>query len=178
VLRGARQVGKTTVVNEFAKKFEQYIYLNLELISDRQPFEQFSNIEALVQTLFFIKNQTLLKKNNTLIFIDEIQEVPQALNILRYFYESEPEIAVIAAGSMLETLFNKNISFPVGRVEYKILRPVSFPEFLGAMGEKGALDYLETIPAPQFTHPKLLLLFHTYALIGGMPEVVKNYSEN
>lgn len=98
--------------------------------------------------------------------------------MLRYFYESERAIAVIAAGSLLETLFNKNISFPVGRVEYKVLRPVSFTEFLDAMNEKSALEYLEQVPAPQFTHPKLLQLFHTYALIGGMPEVVKNYSAN
>lgn len=178
VIRGARQVGKTTIINQFAKRFEQYIYLNLELSNDRLPFEQFNTIDVLVQTLFFIKNKTLSKKGSTLIFIDEIQEVPEALNILRYFYESEPDIAIIAAGSMLETLFNKNISFPVGRVEYKVLRPVSFSEFLDAIDEKVALSYLETVPAPQFTHPKMLQLFHTYALIGGMPEVVKNYSEN
>lgn len=178
VIRGARQVGKTTVINQFAKRFDQYIYLNLELPNDRQPFEQFNTIEALVQTLFFLKNKTLSKKASTLIFIDEIQEVPQALNILRYFFESEPEIAVVAAGSMLETLFNKNVSFPVGRVEYKVLRPASFPEFLDAIGENTALDYLETVPAPQFTHSKLLQLFHTYALIGGMPEIVNSYSVN
>src|ERR1700743_1892717 len=111
VIRGARQVGKTTIINQFAKQFEQYIYLNLELANDRLPFEQFNNIEVLVQTLFFIKDKALSKKGKTLIFIDEIQEVPEALNILRYFYESEPDIAIIAAGSMLETLFNKNISF-------------------------------------------------------------------
>jgi len=104
--------------------------------------------------------------------------VPEALNILRYFYESEPGIAVIAAGSMLETLFNKKISFPVGRVEYKILRPASFPEFLEAMNETEALQYLGQIPAPAFTHDKLLALFHTYALIGGMPEVIADYSQN
>ena len=178
VLRGARQVGKTTIIGQFAKRFEQYIYLNLELSDDRLPFEQFTTIELLVQNLFFIKNKLLSKKAQTLIFIDEIQQVPEALNILRYFYESEPIIAVIAAGSLLETLFNKNISFPVGRVEYKVLRPVSFTEFLDAMNEKSALEYLEQVPAPQFTHPKLLQLFHTYALIGGMPEVVKNYSAN
>src|ERR1700759_1923359 len=80
VIRGARQVGKTTVINQFAEKFEQYIYLNLELAADRRPFEQFVDIETLVQTLFFIKNKTLSKKERTLIFIDEIQEVPQALN--------------------------------------------------------------------------------------------------
>lgn len=178
VIRGARQVGKTTVIDQFARQFEQYIYLNLEFQNDRQPFEQFKTIETLVQTLFFLKNLSLAKKNNTLLFIDEIQEVPEALNILRYFYETEPGIAVIAAGSLLETLFDKNISFPVGRVEYKILRPVSFPEFLEAMGEKEALQYLEQIPAPVFTHDKLLALFHTYALIGGMPEVIANYSRN
>ena len=178
VIRGARQVGKTTVINQFAKRFDQYIYLNLELPNDRQPFEQFNTIEALVQTLFFLKNKTLSKKSSTLIFIDEIQEMPQALNILRYFFESVPEIAVVAAGSMLETLFNKNVSFPVGRVEYKVLRPASFPEFLDAIGESAASDYLETVPAPQFTHSKLLQLFHTYALIGGMPEIVNNYSVN
>ena len=178
VIRGARQVGKTTMINQFAKHFDQYIYLNLELPNDRLPFEQFNTIETLVQTLFFIKNKSLSKKNKTLVFIDEIQEVPQALNILRYFYESEPEIAVIAAGSMLETLFNKQISFPVGRVEYKVLRPASFPEFLGAMNETTTLEYLETVPAPSFTHNKLMHLFHTYALIGGMPEIVNKYSIN
>lgn len=178
VIRGARQVGKTTVVNQFASQFEQYIYLNLELTNDRQPFEQFSTIETLVQTLFFIQNLPLSKKNSTLIFIDEIQEVPEALNILRYFYEAEKGIAVIAAGSMLETLFDKNISFPVGRVEYKVLRPVSFPEFLEAMGEKEALQYLLQVPIAPFTHARLLQLFHTYALIGGMPEVVAHYSQN
>jgi predicted AAA+ superfamily ATPase len=178
VIRGARQVGKTTVVNQFARQFEQYIYLNLELPNDRRPFEEFNTIEELVQTLFFIKNQSQSKKNKTLLFIDEIQEMPEALNILRYFYESEPGIAVIAAGSMLETLFDKNISFPVGRVEYKVLRPVSFPEFLEAVNETEALQYLSQIPAPAFTHPRLLQLFHTYALIGGMPEIVGNYAQN
>lgn len=178
VIRGARQVGKTTVINQFARQFQQYIYLNLELPNDRRPFDEFSTIERLVETLFFIKKQSLASKDKTLLFIDEILAVPEALNILRYFYESEPGIAVIAAGSMLETLFNKNISFPVGRVEYKVLRPVSFPEFLEAIDEKGALEYLTRIPAPSFTHSKLLQLFHTYALLGGMPEIVGNYSQN
>lgn len=177
VLRGARQVGKTTLVRQFASQFEQYIYLNLELPEDRQQFEQFASIEILVQALFFIKNCSLDKKRQTLIFIDEIQEVPAALNILRYFYEQEPDIPVIAAGSMLETLFDKNISFPVGRIEYKVVRPASFPEFLDAMGETAALEQLERVPLATFAQSKLLKLFHTYALIGGMPEVVKTYSE-
>ena len=178
VLRGARQVGKTTLVNQFSSQFEQYIYLNLDLPEDKEPFENFTSIENLIATLFFLKNKTLSKKSKTLLFIDEIQEVPKALNTLRYFYELAPEISVIAAGSMLETLFDKNISFPIGRVEYKVIRPVSFPEFLAALGESTALEQLLQVPLAPFAHSKLLSLFHTYALIGGMPEIVQHYVKN
>lgn len=178
VIRGARQVGKTTLVNQFAVQYEQYIYLNLELSEDREPFENFTSIDNLINALFFLKNKTLAKKSTTLIFIDEIQEIPKALNTLRYFYELAPEISVIAAGSMLESLFDKNISFPIGRVEYKVIRPVSFPEFLSAMGETAALEQIRKVPIAEFTHSKLLHLFHTYALIGGMPEIVEHYAKN
>lgn len=178
VIRGARQVGKTTVVNQFSKGFGQYIYLNLELPEDRQPFEQFTNVETLIQAVFFLKNKSLSQRKQTLLFIDEIQAAPDAINLLRYFYEQAPDIYVIAAGSMLETLFDKSVSFPVGRVEYKVLRPVSFPEFLSAMKETAALEQLRQVPVAPFAHQKLLSLFHTYALIGGMPEAVQHYSTN
>lgn len=178
VIRGARQVGKTTLVNQFAAQYEQYIYLNLELSEDKEPFENFTSIENLINTLFFLKSKILAKKSTTLIFIDEIQEVPKALNTLRYFYELAPEISVIAAGSMLETLFDKNISFPIGRVEYKVIRPVSFPEFLSAIGETAALEQLTQVPIASFAQTKLLSLFHTYALIGGMPEIIQHYVTN
>jgi predicted AAA+ superfamily ATPase len=176
IIRGARQVGKTTVIHQFGEQFDQYIYLNLELQEDRRPFESYRNLEQLLQAIFFLKNKLLSKKEHTLIFIDEIQEVPQALQVLRYFYEQQPSIKVIAAGSMLESLFDKKIHFPVGRVEYKVLRPASFPEFLGAMGENAALEELQRIPCNDFAHPKLLELYHTYALVGGMPEVVHHYA--
>ncbi len=178
VIRGARQTGKTTLVNQFAEKFKHYIYLNLDLPEDRKPFEDFTTIEVLIQTLFFQNNITIDKKKETLLFIDEIQSFPAALNLLRYFHEQEPEIPVIAAGSMLETLFDEKIHFPVGRVEYKVIRPVSFPEFLMAIGETAAKDALEKIPVADFAHDKLLMLFHTYSLVGGMPEVVNNYVLN
>lgn len=178
VIRGARQVGKTTVIHQFAKSFGQYIYLNLELPEDRQPFEQFERVETLLQTIFFLKNKRLDQKHQTLLFIDEIQAVPEALHVLRYLYEQEPGLPVIAAGSMLETLFDKEVSFPVGRVEYRVLRPVSFPEFLMALGESAALEQLHQIPIASFAHQKLMSLFHTYALIGGMPEAVQHYSIN
>ena len=77
---------------------------------------------------------------------------------------------------MLETLFDKNISFPIGRVEYKVIRPVSFPEFLSAMGETTALEEITKVPIAAYAHKKLLSLFHTYALIGGMPEIVQHYA--
>ncbi len=176
VIRGARQVGKTTLVNQFAESFVQYLYLNLELPEDRAPFEAFSTVETLLQTIFFLKNQSVQTKHKTLLFIDEIQEVPEALNILRYLYEQEPDLAVIAAGSMLESLFDKDIHFPVGRVSFLVLRPVSFPEFLMALGEEAALEQILHLPLNNFAHDKLLKLFHTYALIGGMPEVVAQYA--
>jgi predicted AAA+ superfamily ATPase len=176
VLRGARQVGKTTVVRELGKQCKQFIYLNLELTEDRKPFEQFTNVSTLLQTVFLLKNKLLSEKEDTLLFIDEIQEHPPALNILRYLYEQEPVLPVIAAGSTLETAFDKDIHFPVGRVEYKVLRPASFMEFLNANGEMVALEKLREIPFPGFAHDTLLRLFHTYALTGGMPEVVNRYA--
>ncbi len=176
IIRGARQVGKTTLVGQFAKRFTHYIYLNLELPEDKKPFESFSTVDTLLQTIFFQKNKPLQPGLKNLLFIDEIQEVPEALNILRHIYEQAPQLHVIAAGSMLESLFNSEIHFPVGRVSYLMLRPTSFPEFLTAMGETAALDQLKQIPVQPFAHDKILSLFHTYALIGGMPEIVAQYA--
>jgi predicted AAA+ superfamily ATPase len=175
VLRGARQVGKTTVVNQFAKNFEQYIYLNLETISDKKLFENYSDIKTLAQTIFLKKGKDYLKRKKTLLFIDEIQEIPEAFNYLRYFYEEIPELPVIVAGSLLETLLNREIKIPVGRVEYMVMRPVSFSEFLNASGESLALKEFNQIPLNNYAHDKLLTLFHTYAIIGGMPEIINQY---
>ena len=178
VIRGARQVGKTTVVRQFAAEFEQSLYLNLELPEDRKPFEEFSNFDTLLQSLFFLKNRSLAKRKETLIFIDEIQEVPEALQQLRYFYEEAPDVPVIAAGSMLESLFNTEISFPVGRVEYLVIHPVSFPEFLGAIGEIAVLEQLKNIPLAGFAQDKLMQFFRTYCVIGGMPEIIQQYAKD
>lgn len=146
--------------------------------ADRRPFEQFTNIDNLLQALFFLKNKSYQQKQHSLIFIDEIQEVPEALNILRYFYEEAPEVFVIAAGSLLETIFDQKISFPVGRVDYLVIRPASFKEFLNAIGETAALEQLPHVPLNSFAQNKLMQLFHTYAIIGGMPEIVRHYATN
>jgi predicted AAA+ superfamily ATPase len=178
ILRGARQVGKTTVVRQFSDEFRHFIYLNLELPADRKPFESFSDFDNLLQSIFFLNNKTLPERGSTLVFIDEIQEVPEAVQMLRYFFEQAPDIPVIAAGSMLESLFDPQVSFPVGRVEYMVIHPVSFPEFLNAIGEQTAYEQMKVFPVKNFAHEKLLSLFRTYCLIGGMPEIVSHYAAN
>jgi hypothetical protein len=134
LLRGARQVGKTTVVNQFSVQFKQYIYLNLERKEDASIFQNYINFRALIEGIFFLKDKNI-QEENTLIFIDEIQEIPTVINLLRYFYEDYPNLYVIAAGSLLETILNEYVTVPVGRIEYKVMRPLAFNEFLDALGE-------------------------------------------
>jgi len=177
VLRGARQVGKTTLVNIFANDFENYLYLNLEKSTEFELFEKQMSVDILLEAVFFIKNKSP-KKGKTLIFIDEIQNSPNAVAFLRYFYEDAPELYVIAAGSLLETLMDNTINFPVGRVEYLRIHPVSFVEYLDAINEEKSIKLLHKEQFPEYGHEKLLSLFYNYTLIGGMPEVVQNYREN
>jgi len=174
ILRGARQVGKTTVVNTFSKQFESYIYLNLEKQEHKQLFEQTNDIQMIVDAIFFVGKKQ--KNKSTLIFIDEIQNSIAAIASLRYFYEEFPYLYVIAAGSLLETLLDSHISFPVGRVEYMAVRPCSFHEFLLATGNEISANLTKQYPFPNYAHQELLKLFNTYTLIGGMPAVVKNYA--
>jgi predicted AAA+ superfamily ATPase len=175
-IRGARQTGKTTVVKLFASHFAQYIYLNLEVEEDKTLFRKYTSIHDLVKAIFFAKDK-VMSVLPTLIFIDEIQEAPEALTMLRYFYEEYPQYHVVAAGSLLESLFNSRINFPVGRVEYLALYPCSFREFLEAMGEQQALQQYDETRIAGYAHDKLLRLFHDYTLIGGMPEVVQKYAD-
>jgi len=175
ILRGARQVGKTTAINQFSQKFEYYIYLNLEIEADAAFFENQKTINEIVNALFFFKNIPKTT-GKILIFIDEIQNSPRAVMLLRYFYESYPELYIIAAGSLFEIMLEKKqISFPVGRVQFLYLYPLTFLEFLLAKNEKLAVEALHTLPFPDYAYSKLLQLFHEYTLIGGMPEIVANY---
>jgi uncharacterized protein len=177
ILRGARQVGKTTAVNIFANQFDQYIYMNLELSDDRKIFEQDLNFDELLTAIFFYKDKKR-KAGKTLIFIDEIQNSLAAIAQLRYFYESGKELFVIAAGSLFESIISSQTSFPVGRVEFLYMKPLTFKEFLIATGKKESAELIEKIPFPKFAHDKLLKQFYLYTFIGGMPEVVKNYIES
>ncbi len=177
IIRGARQTGKTTVVREFGRTYTQFIYLNLERREDAALFSDYASFAALVASIFFHKEKNL-QIADTLIFIDEIQEVPACINLLRYFFEDFPQYHVIAAGSLLETILKENITIPVGRVQLMVLRPLAFDEYLRAMGEQSALDQYHKMPTDSFAHNKLLQLFHNYTLIGGMPEIVSHYAEN
>jgi predicted AAA+ superfamily ATPase len=175
VLRGARQVGKTTAVRMFSREFDQFIYLNLEKEEEREMFERSYPFKDLL-TILFIYAEKKRSGGRTLIFIDEIQNSPKAIALLRYFYEDASDLYVIAAGSLLESILDKNISFPVGRVEYLAMRPCSFREFLNANNHQLA-DALEQHEVPSFLHSQLNAWFKKYTTIGGMPEVVKEFIE-
>jgi predicted AAA+ superfamily ATPase len=177
IVRGARQVGKTTLVNAFSQSFHTYLYLNLENEESAGLFEMKGNIESLISAIFLHCNKAR-SKEKTLLFIDEIQYSPKAVARLRYFYEEAPYMHVIAAGSLLESLIDTHISFPVGRVEYMAIRPCTFGEFLGALGETELKKALSSLDIPVAIHSKTMDLFNTYTLVGGMPEAVNHYAQN
>ena len=177
VLRGSRQVGKTTAVEMFSEEFDQYIALNLEREEERKIFETSYPFQDLLMALFFYAGKER-KLGRTLIFIDEIQNAPRAIALLRYFKEEAEDLFVIAAGSLLETIMDRKISYPVGRVEYMMMHPVTFREFLGATGENQSLEILNSNEIPAFAHPHLMRQFKKYLTIGGMPQVVEQYARN
>ena len=177
VLRGARQVGKTTLVKMFAKEFDTYIYLNLEEKESAELFAANYSFEDLLAGIYLKANEPLDFGKRTLIFIDEIQNEPKAVQTLRYFYEKHPEIYVVAAGSLLESLMGRHISFPVGRVEYMALHPCTFVEFLRAMGQGVMADCIEKLSLPVSSHPSAMEWYKKYMIVGGLPEAVANYAK-
>ena len=177
IIRGARQVGKTSLINEFGKEFDLFLYLNLDKKKDAVFFEKELPVQQIFESLL-VTNGLTKPKGRILLFIDEIQNSPVAIKLLRYFYEEMPEIYLVAAGSLLETLINRQVSFPVGRVEYMALRPCTFAEFLGATGEIQILETLNSRSVNELLHNRMTDLFKQYALIGGMPEVVDHFSKN
>jgi predicted AAA+ superfamily ATPase len=173
IIRGARQVGKTTLVRNFASEFDQFIELNLEIDSDRRLFE-IEDLNSLINAILLLRGLQLENKP-TLLFIDEIQESPKAIQKLRYFFEERPDIFLIAAGSLLEFALKDVLGFPVGRVSYLYLNPLCFEEYLTAKENRPALAALDAVPVPDYAHQILLDNFHAFSLVGGMPEVVKQY---
>jgi predicted AAA+ superfamily ATPase len=180
LLRGARQVGKSSAVKNLAKKFELFIAVNFE--SDKETRKPFENANLHPQQLcekISSLYDTPIIAGKTLLFFDEIQTCIPAIESLRFFYEKMPELHVIAAGSLLEFALEKIPSFGVGRIRSLFMYPFSFAEFLQANGNTGLLNALKKAnpenPLDEVLHDKALYLLKLFLLTGGMPEVVANY---
>ncbi len=178
LLRGARQVGKTYLVRDFAQaQFEQLVEINFELRPDLIPLFDELDPAVLIKNLNIVLN-VQMTPGKTLLFLDEIQACPRALMALRYFYEKFPELHVIGAGSLLDfCLEDKEFRMPVGRVQYAYLQPLSFQEFLSVTGQQQLREALGDLslqhPFPETIHRTLLKQLRQYLLIGGMPAVVQ-----
>lgn len=180
ILRGARQVGKSYIIEQFAKNnFQNIVTINFELQSKMKecfitldPFEIINKIQLVLGVQ--------INAENTLLFLDEIQECPQAIMSLRYFKEKMPFLNIIGAGSLLEfALESPDFKMPVGRVQFLYLEPLSFSEFLSASGNERLRQYLSSIKisdkVEDIFHQKLLELLRLYFVIGGMPAILKEY---
>lgn len=178
VLRGARQVGKTTLVDEFSKRYDTYIKLNLETDADARMFAVSDDVEEIFQYICVVRKITVDREKQILLFIDEIQNEPKAVGLLRYFYERMPWLHILAADSRLQTLIRQRISFPVGRVDYLSLRPCSFIEYLHAMNLAPLAEMVNEIKVTSIYHTLLMSHFNRYTLVGGMPEALVEYSRS
>lgn len=181
VIQGARQVGKTWLMQEFGKKYyEQVAYINFDVdLKSREIFDVDYDTERLIMDIG-LATKTKINAENTLIIFDEIQECPRALTSLKYFREKAPQYDIIVAGSLLGVACHEGTGFPVGKVSFMNLFPLSFEEFLLAMGEERFVELLnkkdfKTIKLFNNKYEKLL---KQYCYVGGMPEIVQDFVEN
>ena len=178
IIHGARQVGKTWLAREFGKnQYEKVAYIDfLNNPRMQELFKQDLDVDRILQGLK-AESETDIEPQNTLIILDEIQNVPEALTALKYFYENMPEYHIIVAGSLLGLSVNHSVSFPVGKVDFMTLRPLSFIEFIDALGEQQLLDLLNSDDTSLISmfRDRYINLLKTYYFVGGMPEVVKMY---
>ena len=178
IIQGARQVGKTWIMKEFGKThFEKVVYINFESSVRLQSiFLEDFNVDRII-SIFEIESGLKINIHTTLIILDEIQEADKGLTSLKYFYENAPEYFIIAAGSLLGVSLQKNNTFPVGKVDFLNLYPLSFEEFLMSINEDGLCNKLKSkdwdVIAP--FHEKLIHHLRTFYFVGGMPEAVRNY---
>ena len=184
ILQGARQVGKTYSILEFAREeYENTAYFNFEtdpLLS--KTFAENIDPGYLIPVLSRIANQTIIREK-TLIILDEIQLCERALTSLKYFCEKASEYHIIAAGSLLGVAVNRNSSsFPVGKVDIKTLYPLDIEEFMLAFGERNLVDnimtcYLTNTPLPAALHEAALAYYRQYLVVGGMPECIDKFTQ-
>ncbi len=181
ILRGARQVGKSTLVKEFASGLGLPLWeVNLEKYGKLDEVFGTFDPGLVLQELSLALNLSGVGKGKGILFLDEIQESPKALACLRYFHEERPDLAVISAGSLLEfTLSQAEFPMPVGRVEYYWLGPVTFDEYLEGAGEHEALAFLDSWRPwnsyPSSLHTRLLRRLREFLLVGGMPEALQSF---
>ena len=181
IIRGARQVGKTWLMKEFGKEFyEKCAYINFDDNSRMNKlFEEDFDLDRIIQGLK-IESGVNIEPENTLIIFDEIQETPKALKALKYFCENAREYHIISAGSLLGVAIHEGTSFPVGKVDFMDLTPLSFFEFLEALGENELLKLLKNndFPMIEVFNTKIKEYLKLYYYVGGMPEVVNAYATN
>jgi len=181
VVRGARQVGKTWLMKEFGQRyFEKVLYVNFEKSRHLQSlFEHDFDIKR-IKIALQTESGISITPSNTLIVFDEIQSAPSALNALKYFFEDAPDLFIIAAGSLLGLALHAHTSFPVGKVEFMDLYPMSYYEFLDALGEKRLLEVLKSCDWPLITTFKMkyVELLRHYYFVGGMPEAVSVFRKD
>ena len=181
VFLGARQVGKTWLIQEFGRtEYKQMVYVNFE--DENAPIDIFQpdfNIDRII-TLLNAYAGLKITEENTLLVFDEIQTAPRGITALKYFYEKAPQYQIIAAGSLLGINIHPGESFPVGKVEFLTLYPLSFTEFLLAMGETGLVELIEKREWELVNtfKSKLINYLQYYFYVGGMPEAVLRFSQN
>lgn len=177
ILKGVRQVGKTWILKEFGKVcYENVAYFNFdENMEYRQFFETTKDINRILQNLMLISNQKI-EPYNTLIIFDEVQDCPEVINSLKYFYENAPEYHIVCAGSLLGITLAKPSSFPVGKVDFLNIYPMTFSEFLIANGDKNLKLFLDSVEdiekIPDAFYNPLYEKLKMYYITGGMPESV------
>jgi predicted AAA+ superfamily ATPase len=183
IIRGARQVGKTYIIEEFAKSdFKNCLKINLEERPELKKLFFDNDVRRILTELSILFNQDV-SFGDTLFFLDEIQTCPEAIRSLRYFKENTPELHVICAGSLLDhTLNEMKLPMPVGRVEFMYMYPMNFKEFLVAINQKRLANYIEEFDfTKQFSeviHNQIAQHLRYYFFIGGMPAAVNNYAGN
>ncbi|HRR03022.1 MAG TPA: ATP-binding protein [Treponemataceae bacterium] len=185
LLRGVRQVGKTWLLKEFAQRhYENTAYFNFDEHPEyKQFFENTRDVERILQNLLMASGTVITQDNpgDTLIIFDEIQECPNALSSLKYFCENAPQYHVVGAGSLLGITLSRPASFPVGKVDFLDIHPMTFTEFLLANGDDNLVTYmgsLDTIaPLPDAFFNPLYEKLKMYFITGGMPESVKIWTE-
>ena len=181
ILQGARQVGKTWLMQEFGKQeYKKTAYVTFDRNKNLQnAFKDYTNIKELI-TKLEIETQMKITPEDTLIIFDEIQECPDAITSLKYFNEKAPELHIIVAGSLLGLAHHNGTGFPVGKVNFMTLYPLSFLEFLSANGEELLREAMESgkIDTVKTFASKLINYLKYYYFVGGMPEVVQSFIDN